>query len=226
MSERREGAQYRDRADAGRVLAKALMAYRGTGPAVIGIPRGGIPVAFEVARTLEVPLELWMARRLPAPLHPYHAIGAIAEGGARYVDWEEAEKLGASFEYVEELSRDLKMELEGRVQRFRGGRPPPELQGRTVIVVDDGVATGRTVKAVLQGVRKKRPAKVILAVPVAARHTLRALAPLVDEVVCPQLEREVFALDEFYEEHRAPSDDAILDLLRLAHREPERHAHP
>ncbi len=207
---------FRNRREAGRRLAAALGDYQQDKPLVLGLPRGGVPVAFEVARALDAPLDVWVVRKLVTPGHPELGMGAIAEGGGSVTDPLAGPVLGIStdsFEAIVELERD---ELERRSIRFRSGRPLPDVRGRTVIVVDDGVATGGTARAALRAIRARGPARLILAVPVGPRDRLAAIADEVDDVVCLVQVRDLLAVGGWYEDFSQTPDDEVIDLLRRA----------
>ncbi|AUX26843.1 phosphoribosyl transferase [Sorangium cellulosum] len=207
---------FRDRVDAGRRLAFALRRYRDETPVVLGLPRGGVPVAYEVARALKAPLDIWVVRKIGAPGHEELGMGAISEGGDVFLNDDVLAEVGASPEQVEEMVSRKAAEVEARVQRFRRGRPPPELEGRTAIVVDDGIATGGTVHAVLRAVRRRRPKRLILAVPVASPRALAALRPEVDEIVCLEADPYLFAIGAYYQDFTQTTDDDVIALLDRA----------
>jgi putative phosphoribosyl transferase len=209
---------FRDRIDAGRRLAFALRRHRDDAPIVLGLPRGGVPVAAEVARALSAPLDVWVVRKVGAPGHEELGLGAVAEGGETYLNEDLAAELGVSAEDVADLVARKAGEVEQRVKRFRRGQPPPALADRAVIVVDDGIATGGTVRAAIRAVRRCRPKRLILAVPVAAAGTLESLRPEVDEVVCLDADPDLLAIGEHYQDFRQTTDDDVLDLLEQARR--------
>ncbi|MGK4008294.1 phosphoribosyltransferase family protein [Sorangium sp. So ce1036] len=207
---------FRDRVDAGRRLAFALRRYRDEAPVVLGLPRGGVPVAYEVARALKAPLDIWVVRKIGAPGHEELGMGAISEGGDVFLNDDVLAEVGASPEQIEEMVGRKAAEVEARVQRFRRGRPPPELEGRTAIVVDDGIATGGTVHAVLRAVRRRRPKRLILAVPVASPRALAALRPEVDEIVCLEADPYLFAIGAYYQDFTQTTDEDVIALLDRA----------
>jgi putative phosphoribosyl transferase len=179
--------RFRDRGEAGRMLAKRLGDMRGESPVVLALPRGGVPVGYEVALALGMPLEVLVARKLGVPWRPELGMGAIAEGGAMYVNSEVLEYADLSEEDVRAVARQEARELARRVRLYRGVLPLPELRGRTVILVDDGLATGGTARAAVRAVRARGPRKLVLAVPVASVDMAEALRhEEVDEVVTVQ----------------------------------------
>jgi putative phosphoribosyl transferase len=207
---------FRDRTDAGRQLAARLARYQGHDVVVLGLPRGGVPVAFEVAQALHAPLDVWVARKIGAPGRPELGIGAIAEGGALFLDHEMADAVGATGRDVARIAEREGAELARRVRHYRGDRPPPALSGRTVIVVDDGIATGGTVRAVVQAVRMQRPGRLVLAAPVAAAQTLASLRSEVDDLVCVLAPSDLVAVGRFYADFRQTQDEEVCDLLERA----------
>jgi putative phosphoribosyl transferase len=212
---------FRDRADAGEKLAQRLGAFRDQSPLVLGLPRGGVPVAYEIARRLHAPLDVCVVRKIGAPIQPELGIGAVAEENALYVDPDTVDLLQIS---EEELSRLIAMkgaEVAERVQRLRHGAPPLDVRGRTVILVDDGIATGGTARAALQTLRKRGAGRVVLAVPVASSHSVAALAPFADEIVCLYPEEDFFAVGLWYEDFSTTTDDEVVDLLERAKAERE-----
>jgi putative phosphoribosyl transferase len=207
---------FQDRIDAGVRLAAALERYRSARPLVLGLPRGGVPVAYEVARALGAPLDVWIVRKIGAPGQPELGMGAVAEGGAVFRDRKIIEALGASDLDVARLIAQETAEVERRVSLFRGLRPPPQVRGRTVIVVDDGVATGGTTRAALLALRGLEPRRLVLAVPVGARQTVDALRREVDDLVCLYAPEDLGAIGAFYLDFRPTTDEEVLELLRRA----------
>lgn len=211
--------RFRDRKDAGRQLAAMLTRYQDESPWVLGLPRGGVPVAYEVAQALKAPLDVWVVRKVGAPGQPELGVGAVAEGGALFLDRRMVRSLGFSETEVMRTAEREAEEVAARVARFRGTHPPPELEGRTVIVVDDGVATGGTVRAAIQALRERRPGRIILAVPVGAVESLESLSELVDDLVCVYPAEYMMAVGEFYEDFRQTSDEEVRTLLSRAREE-------
>jgi len=207
---------FQDRADAGRQLARSLGAYRGGAPVVLGLPRGGVPVAYEVARALDAPLDVCVVKKLGAPIQPELGIGAVAEDGALYVDRDTMRLVGVSEEELAELVRTKRAEVDDRVRRFRGGAAPLDVRDRTVVVVDDGVATGGTARAALQALRARGAGRLVLAVPVGAADTIAELAEVADEIVCPHPKEEFRAVGLWYEDFSTTTDDDVVAILDQA----------
>lgn len=207
--------RYRDRADAGQVLA-ALVAGRGFDrPVILALPRGGVPVAAEVARRIAAPLDLVMVRKIGVPGQPEVAAGAVVDGDRPeiVINEEIARHLRLT---PADLERLAKPELETIARRralYLKGRAPVVLAGRTAVIVDDGIATGATMRAALRAVRRQRPARVVLAVPVAAAEALAVLRPEVDELICPMIPAHFGAVGAFYERFDQTSDDEVIRLM-------------
>lgn len=205
---------FADRYDAGRRLAEKLSHYQGKNPLILAVPRGGIPVAYEILQVTGGRLDLVIPRKLSAPQNPELALGAVAPDGTVVLEERIIRKLGVSQEYIrEEVSRQL-AEIEGRLERYRGSRPFPNLAGEIVLVVDDGVATGATLRAALKMVRGKGARSLILAVPVGPPETIAALGREVDEVVCPATPELFYAVGQFYQDFSQTSDREVADLLQ------------
>ncbi|MBS2031453.1 MAG: phosphoribosyltransferase [Deltaproteobacteria bacterium] len=212
---------FRDRKDAGRQLAARLGHLAKEAPLVLALPRGGVPVGYEVARALNAPLDVWIVRKLGAPFQQEYAIGAIGEGGTCYVDWPDAAEAGATRAYVDALVKRETLELQRRMRAYRGDRPRVDPRGRTVILVDDGIATGRSVRAALSDLRSLKPKKLVLATPVAPNASLRELAALADEVVCVDPTDALFAIGEWYFDFSQTTDEEVARLLDASPRIPE-----
>lgn len=205
---------YRDRADAGRVLAGALGHLAGRDDVVVlALPRGGVPVACEVARELGAPLDVLLVRKLGVPGHSELAMGAIAAGGVRVLNPSVIEPLHIPPDDVERVAAREGVELARREQAYRAGRPPLDVAGRVVVVVDDGLATGSTMRAAVAAVRAMAPARVVVAVPVGSRETCQDLAAEADEVVCVRIPAGFRAVGEWYEDFSETTDDDIRALL-------------
>jgi erythromycin esterase-like protein/predicted phosphoribosyltransferase len=214
-----QATRFRDRAEAGSRLAGQLRQYAGRDDVVVlGLPRGGVPVAYEVASELGVPLDVYLVRKLGLPGHEELAFGAIATGGVRVLNKELIERLGLPPEWVEAIDAKERRELERRERAYRGERPPPDLAGRTVILVDDGLATGSTMLAAVQAARQDDPAKVVVAVPVAAPEVCETLRQVADEVVCAATPQPMRAVGLWYEDFSQTSDDEVRELLARARR--------
>jgi putative phosphoribosyl transferase len=205
--------RFRDRRDAGRRLARLLGRYREENPVVVGIPRGGVLVAAEVARALGAPLDVIVARKLGAPMNPEYGIGAIAEGGARVVSEQALARLRIAPGELARLLARTEEEMAALVAHLRDGRPPLPVHGRTVILVDDGLATGRTAHAAALSLRRRGATRVVLAVPVAAASSAAELSACVDEVVCEQMPEDLWAIGFWYEDFSATSEAEVASLF-------------
>jgi predicted phosphoribosyltransferase/dienelactone hydrolase len=207
---------FQDRSEAGRILAQHLEAHRTNHPVVLGIARGGVVVAAEVARALDAPLDVLVVRKLGVPWHPELGFGALAEEGVVVLNDPLIGELALSPEDVEAVTRAERAELERRVTRYRGGRAPLDLNHRTAIVIDDGIATGSSVRAALEAVRRRGPARLVLAVPVAPPRVVRELRDDADEVVVVESLEPFFAVGQFYEDFPQTTDDEVAGLLAAA----------
>lgn len=207
---------FKDRAAAGRRLAESLQEFRNENPIVLALPRGGVPVGYEVARALNVPLDVMIARKLGAPGQPELGIGAIAPGGVRVLNEEAIDMLGIREAEIEAIAAEEERELARRLRRFRGDRPPPALRGRTVILVDDGLATGVTAKAAIRAIRKEEPRRIIFAVPVCASDTARSLSEEVDALVCLEAPPSFGAVGLWYQNFEQTLDEEVLEWLERA----------
>ncbi|OPG03803.1 phosphoribosyltransferase [Microbispora sp. GKU 823] len=206
-----------DRRDAGLRLGERLRGLPGTEDAVVlGLPRGGVPVAFQVARALGAPLDVIVVRKLGVPYQPELGFGAIGEGGVRVVNPDVVRLANITRAEMAEVERRERAELERRARRFRGGREPVDLAGRTVIVVDDGIATGGTARAACQVARAHGASRVVLAVPVGAPETIASLRRDADEVVCLDTPDHFYAIGAWYDDFTQTSDEDVVDCLRRA----------
>ncbi|WP_116245866.1 phosphoribosyltransferase [Nocardiopsis sp. FIRDI 009] len=210
--------EFRDRVDAGRRLAERLEHLGDEDVVVLGLPRGGVPVAFEVARRLRAPLDVIVIRKLGVPHQPELAMGAIGEGGVRVVNDQVVRMAGASEAELDAAQRRERAELEARVERFRRGRSRVPLTGRTVVLVDDGVATGATARAACRVARAQGADRVVLAVPVGSPDSIADLRRVADEVVCVQEPEFFHAVGEWYQEFSQTPDEEVVELLERAAR--------
>jgi putative phosphoribosyl transferase len=211
---------FRDRREAGRFLADLLIDYAGRDDTIVlALPRGGVPVGYEVARKLGAPLDVFVVRKLGAPGQPEFALGAIASGGVRVVNRDAIQALGIADRLVEEIARREQEELSRRERLYRGNRPAPNLTGKTVILVDDGLATGSTMRSAAAAIKQQSPSRLVVAVPVAARSTCDELAQDVDQVVCAVTPFPFFAVGQWYSDFSETSDDEVRDLLERTARE-------
>jgi len=206
---------FRDRADAGRELIPRLMPYAAQKPVVLALPRGGVPVAFEVAKALQAPLDLVFVRKIGAPGHAEYGLGAVVDGAHPQVVLNE-EALGhlrVPPGYIEEETQRQLKEIERRRQHYLAGRQPVDVEGRIAIVVDDGIATGGTVRAALKGLAQARPARLVLAVPVAPKDAVDRLRAEADEVICLITPEPFYAVGEHYDDFSQTSDREVTTLL-------------
>ena len=210
---------FRNRSEAGRWLADSLKAYaRRPDVIVLAPPRGGVPVGFELARALEVPLDVFLVRKLGLPGQEELAMGAIASGGVRVLNDDVVQALAVPSSVIDRVARAEEEELRRRESAYRGSRPEPDLGGRVVILVDDGLATGSTMRAAVRAVKQMQPARVVVAVPVAAASTRDDLAAEVDEIVCETPPEPFLAVGRWYEDFSQTTDEEVRDLLERAAR--------
>ncbi len=209
---------FRDRTDAGRQLAAVLQraGFGGEHAIVLGLPRGGVPVAFEVARALRLPLDVIVVRKLGVPFQPELAMGAIGEGGVRVENQEVIHSSALLALDIEAVERHERLELERRARQYRGDRPRMDLTDRDAVIVDDGIATGSTARAACQVARAHGATRVVLAVPVASRAALASLREVCDEVFCVEVPEPFYAVGEWYRDFSQTTDDQVVDLLRRA----------
>lgn len=209
--------QFADRSEAGRYLATKLARYANRADVlVLALPRGGVPVAFEVARLLQVPLDIFVVRKLGVPGHEEMAMGAIASGGVRVLNRDVVEQLQISEAEIEQAAAMEQAELERREALYRGNRPRSQVRGCTVILVDDGLATGASMRAAVTALKQLDPRQIVVAVPTAARSTCEEFEDEVDEVVCAITPEPFFAVGLWYEDFSQTTDEEVRDLLEKA----------
>jgi putative phosphoribosyl transferase len=208
---------FHDRREAGQKLAALLTAYREQpGVVVLGLPRGGVPVAFEIAQALQAPLDVMVVRKLGVPGHEELAMGAIASGGVRIINEEVVRQLSLTSDTLAAVSAVEQAELARRERAFRGDRAPQMIEGRTVLLVDDGLATGATMRAAVAALRQRQPAKIVVAVPVASEEACDELKGEVDEVVCARTPVPFLGVGQWYAHFQQTSDDEVRALLSAA----------
>jgi putative phosphoribosyl transferase len=211
---------FRNRQEAGERLAAHLGKYANRQDVtVLGVPRGGVPIAFEVATALNLPLDVFVLRKLGVPGHEEFAFGAIGSGGVRVLDREVVEALGLSDFIIEAVTRAERAELARREQAYRGGRPPLDVRGQTVILVDDGIATGASVTAGVRALRQMQPAAIVIAAPVAPEAAVNRLRREVDDMVCAEVPETFFGVGQFYDDFSQVSDEEVNELLKRASRQ-------
>src|SRR6266404_6549023 len=209
-------SRFRDRHEAGRRLADKLVAYaKRPDVLVLALPRGGVPVAYEVARSLQAPLDVFLVRKLGVPGYEELAMGAVATGGVRVLNDELVERLGIPDQMIDAVAANERQELARRERLYRGGRPPPDVCGRTVILVDDGLATGATMFAAIEALRKLTPARIVVAVPTASPDTCEEMKKKADEVICAITPEPFHAVGRWYRDFSQTTDEEVRDLLAL-----------
>jgi len=207
--------RFRDRQEAGQLLAQALAFLKGEKDVIVlGIPRGGVVVAAEVAWAIGAPLEVYITRKIGAPYNPELAIGAIASSGDVVLDKALMTSLGVSPEYVQDETERQRREIERRLRKYRGNRPAQKLEGKTILLVDDGIATGATTLAAIRALKKQKPAELILAVPVGPPDTVARLREEVDKLVCLETPHLFWAVGAFYVVFDQTSDEEVVRLLQ------------
>jgi putative phosphoribosyl transferase len=209
--------RFRDRFDAGRLLAARLASYGGRPDVVVlALPRGGVPLGYVVATALRVPLDVMLVRKLGVPGHEELAMGAIASGGVRVISDVVVRALGIPDRAIAAAAANEEHELERRERAYRGGRPPAEVRGRTVILVDDGLATGSTMRAAVAALKAQNPKRLVVAVPVAAAETCESLRHEVDEVICALTPEPFLAVGQWYQDFSQSTDKEVRELLQGA----------
>ncbi|MEM4311178.1 MAG: phosphoribosyltransferase [Nitrososphaerales archaeon] len=210
---------FRDRVDAAKRLANIMLELKGKDIIVLAIPRGGVVIGYEIAKALKAELDVIIPRKIGAPLDPELAIGAIGEDGSLYLMEPLMNQLGVSKDYIdEEANRQLK-EIKRRAIKYRGSREALELKDKIVILVDDGLATGATMKVAIMQVKKKEPKEVIVAIPVSPKDTLDEISRMVDKVYCLATPTPFFAIGQFYRNFEQVSDEEVIELLNKAREE-------
>jgi putative phosphoribosyl transferase len=215
---------FHDRHEAGQLLAKELAALRGRKDVIVlGVPRGGVVVAYEVAKALGAPLDVYITRKIGAPYNPELAIGAVASDGTLVLDHDLIERIGVPDSYVQQETARQRQEIKRRLAAYRGSRPEADLQGKTVILVDDGVATGATTLASLRAIKARQPAQLILAVPVGPEDTIQVLSSEADQVVCLYTPDLFWAVGAFYSVFDQTPDAEVIQLLQEPEASTQRH---
>ncbi|HCF29092.1 MAG TPA: phosphoribosyl transferase [Cyanobacteria bacterium UBA11049] len=209
--------KFKDRTEAGQVLARKLAAYANHADVVVlALPRGGVPVAFEVATALNVPLDVFLVRKLGVPGQSELAMGAIASAGVRVLNQDIVRSLRLSNAVIDKVAAQEQQELERRERLYRDHRPIPQLHERTVIIVDDGLATGATMRAAIEAIRQQQPARIVVAVPISSPETCRDLAVEVDEIICVGTPQPFCSVGLWYEDFPQTTDEEVRNLLKLA----------
>ena len=208
---------FRNRREAGKILARKLMAYANRPDVlVLALPRGGVPVAFEVAQALHAPLDVFLVRKLGVPGHEELAMGAIASWGARVLNDDVVRELHISDNVIERVAARERRELERRDRSYRAGRPAPNVRGRTIILVDDGLATGSTMRAAIAALRQQRPVRIVVAVPVGSPETCAEFQDEADEAICALTPVPFYAVGVWYQDFSQTTDEEVHDLLEEA----------
>jgi predicted phosphoribosyltransferase len=211
---------FRDRREAGRLLAEKLSVYANRPDVIVlALPRGGVPVAYEVARALNVPLDVFPVRKLGVPGHDELAMGAIAPGGVRILNDEVVRALGIPDYSIDAVAAKEQQELTRRERLYRGDRPPPEVRGKTVLLVDDGLATGATMLAAIKALRQQEAGRIVVAVPIASPETCDQMRGHVDDIICAVTPEPFYAVGLWYENFSQTSDEEVRDLLARANEE-------
>lgn len=209
-----------DRREAGKVLSEQLMQFEKKSDTIIlALPRGGVPVAYEIAKKLSLPLDVFIVRKLGMPGHEELAIGAIATGGIAVFNNEIVQNFNIPKSAIDSVIQLEQQELQRRNSLYRGNRPFPVLVGKTIILVDDGIATGATMRAAIEALHQQKPAKIIIAVPVAAFSTCEEMNRLVDKIICPLRPYQFYAVGIWYENFSQTSDEEVAELLKIANKE-------
>ncbi|EFA80331.1 hypothetical protein PPL_07164 [Heterostelium album PN500] len=206
---------FKDRKDAGQKLRDKLLNFKGvSNTVVVGLPRGGVPVAFEIANDLSLPLDIVVPRKIGAPFNKEYAIGAIAEDGKAYFDREAIEHLGVSTKYLESEMEKQRAESKRRLRVYRGERPPVDFKDKTILLVDDGIATGSTVKAAIESLKVHHPKEIIVAVPVGPQDTISELKESINQVICLATPHPFNAVGCFYSFFDQTDDDTVIEMMK------------
>lgn len=216
---------FRDRDDAGQQLAEKLKKYQNENPLILALPRGGVPIAYIVSQALNAPLDIYAVRKIGAPWNPEFGVGSVAPG-VLFLDEGTLKELHLKPSDLRDIIKAEQEELKRRLRLYRGSEDPPNVAGKTVILIDDGVATGVTTQAAIQGIRHLKPSKLILAIPVAPREAINTLEKLVDELVCLEVPQYFYAVGAFYQNFPQVSDGEVIALLERAKKGTNTHAHP
>ena len=211
--------KFKDRYAAGKILAKQLATYHHKNTIALALPRGGVPVAYEIAKALAVPLDVFIVRKLGVPGHEELAMGAIASGGATYLNKAIIEQLDISDETLKEVKSSQEKELQRRDALSRGGKPFPDVCGKTILLIDDGIATGATTRAAIKALKLQHPERIVLVVPVASSSTLAEIENEVDEIICPLKPINFYAVGLWYEQFSQTSDEEVAHLLDKANQD-------
>jgi len=216
-------ALFLDRRDAGQILAQELAEYANRPDVIVlALPRGGVPVAYEVARALHAPLDIFLVRKLGLPGHEELAMGAIASGGVRVLNQDLIQALNIPGWVIDGVAEQEQQELERRERAYRGDRPRPDVRGKTVILIDDGLATGASMRAAVASLREQGPARIIVAVPTASPETCEEFKAEVDQIVCATTPQPFLGVGAWYEDFSQTTDEEVRRLLEQAKQEPER----
>jgi predicted phosphoribosyltransferase len=207
---------FKNRDEAGKLLAKKLISYKGTNTIVIAIPRGGVPVASIIAKRLQLPLEIELSKKIGHPINPEFAIGSVTLHGVTI----NPRLKGVSEEYVQEQSKKIKEELTKKLSLFMGEKQLTDIKGKNIILVDDGVATGNTLIASIHTIKKRKPKKIVVAIPVSPKNTAIQLEELVDEFICLQIPSNFHSVGQFYDDFTQVSNEKVIELLKEQELEP------
>jgi len=208
---------FQNRTEAGQILASKLTKYLNqVNTLILALPRGGVPVGYEIGKELGLPVDIFVVRKLGVPGHEELAMGAIASGGVRHINRDVVDQLRIDSETIEAASRREQKEIERREELYRGQRPPVDVRDKTVILVDDGLATGSTMRAAIAALRQHRPARIVVAVPAAAPQTCSEIAAEVDEIICAATPEPFYAVGQWYREFAQTTDEEVRELLARA----------